>query len=53
MSDVTPLDPAQFRTLPAPVRLDDTVTSTDSIVVAPETDEGLRETAWLLRNAPY
>lgn len=51
MSIRHPLDPAQFTRLPEPLDLDDTVTSSDSVVVAPEEDEGLRENEWLLRTA--
>ena len=46
-----PLQPGTFRALPEPVRLEDTVTSSDSLVVAPEMDAEWRETQWLLRGA--
>jgi hypothetical protein len=44
-----PLDREQFRALPEPVHLEDTVTSEDSLVVAPERDDEWREVQWLLR----
>lgn len=46
-----PLEAGRFRRLPEPVRLEDTVTSEDVTVVAPEGDESLRENAWMLRTA--
>ena len=50
MAGHPPLDPAEFKRLPAPVRLEDTVTTTDSVVVAPEKNDELREVEWLLRS---
>jgi hypothetical protein len=45
-----PLDPDRFKRLPEPVRLEDTVTTTDSVVVTPEKNDELREVEWLLRS---
>jgi hypothetical protein len=50
MTDRAPLDPAVFKRLPEPVRLDDTITSEDTLVVAPEKNDELREVEWLLRS---
>jgi hypothetical protein len=46
-----PLDPERFRHLPEPVDLDRTVTSEDTVVVAPDKDEETREREWFLRTA--
>lgn len=48
---MAPEDERDFRTLPEPVRLEDTVTSQDVVVPQDEGDEELREAGWLLRTA--
>lgn len=45
-----PLDPAALRSLPPPVRLEDTRTSHD-VVPVPDTEDAWREAQWLLRTA--
>lgn len=46
-----PLDPEDFRALPAPLHLEDTVTSEDTVAVAPEKNDELREVHWVIRTA--
>ena len=39
----------RYRTLPEPIRLEDTVTSLDVTPVQPEKDDYWREVEWMLR----
>ena len=48
MTDRRGVDPERFRALPEPVRLEDTITSEDTVVVDSLDDE-YREVSWLLR----
>jgi len=49
MAAHAPLDPQQFRTLPEPVSLDDTVSEHESLSRTPEMDDEWREVQWLLK----
>jgi len=43
--------PDRFSTLPAPIRLEDTITSQDVIDHPAEDTDAVRESAWLLRTS--
>jgi len=43
------MGPEGYRRLPEPVRLEDTVTSEESLVMPAEKDEYWREVEWMLR----
>jgi hypothetical protein len=47
--DVTPKDPDRFKHLPAPVRLEDTVSTHDATTHPEEKPDELREVEWLIR----
>lgn len=45
----TPAEPGRYAHLPAPIRLEDTVTSEEASAHPPEKDDYWREVEWMLR----